>query len=92
MFIHCHKLFKTFYSKEAYRDYLLEKEIDAFEFICAFNPRSVSVNFELALLYLQSKGLDDFYETLLKCRNIHGYDWLIESYIKSYEFYKANCE
>ena len=26
------------------------------------------------------------------CRNINGYDLMIESYIKSYEFYKNNCE
>lgn len=83
---------KTVYSKEAYTEYLLEKEIDVLEFICGFNQKSVSANFELALLYLQSKRFDDFYETLLKCRNINGYDWMIESYIKSYEFYKNNCE
>ena len=83
---------KTVYSKEAYREYLLEKEIDVLEFICSFNQNVVSANFELALLYLQSNRFDEFYETLLKCRNINGYDWLIESYIKSYEFYKDNCE
>ncbi|MCR5762541.1 MAG: hypothetical protein K6G00_04075 [Treponema sp.] len=82
---------KNIYSKEAYREYLLEKEIDVLEFICGFNQKSVSVNFELALLYFQSNRFDDFYETLLKCRNINGYDWIIESYIKSYEFYKNNC-
>lgn len=82
---------KTVYSKEAYKEYLLEKEIDALEFICGFNQNSVSANFELALLYLQSNRFDDFYETLLKCRNINGYDWIIEAYIKSYEFYKNNC-
>ena len=83
---------KTFYSKEAYKDYLLEKEIDVLEFICGFNPKAVSVNFELALLYFENKRFDDFYETLIKCRNINGYDWIIESYIKSYECYKANCK
>ena len=83
---------KTVYSKEAYREYLLEKEIDVLEFICGFNQHAVSANFELALLYLQSNRLDDFYDTLLKCRNINGYDWVIESYIQSYEFYKKNCE
>ena len=79
---------KTVYSKETYREYLLEKEIDVLEFICGFNQHAVSANFELALLYLQSNRLDDFYDTLLKCRNINGYDWVIESYIQSYEFYK----
>ncbi len=83
---------KKTYSKEAYREYLLEKEIDALEFICGFNPGSVSANFELALRYFEAKRFDDFYEMLLKCRNINGYDWLIESYIKSYEFYRANCK
>lgn len=82
----------TVYSKEAYREYLLEKEIEVLEFICAFNKNAVSANFELALLYLQGNRFDDFYDTLLKCRNINGYDWIIESYIRSYEFYKNNCE
>lgn len=83
---------KTVYSKEAYKEYLLEKEIDVLEFICGFNQNSVSANFELALLYFQSNRFENFYESLLKCRNINGYDWIIESYIKSYEFYKNNCE
>ncbi len=83
---------QTVYSKEAYREYLLEKEIDTLEFICGFNPKAVSANFELALLYLQKQRFDDFYETMLRCRNINGYDWIIESYIKSYEFYKKHCE
>ena len=84
--------YMLFESEEAYREYLLEKEIDVLEFICGFNQHAVSANFELALLYLQSNRLDDFYDTLLKCRNINGYDWVIESYIQSYEFYKKNCE
>ena len=83
---------KINYSKEAYREYLLEKEIDALEFICGFNPNAVSANFELALLYFESKRFDDFYKMLLKYRTVNGYDWMIESYIKSYEFYKMNCE
>ena len=83
---------KTVYSKEAYKEYLLEKEIDVLEFICGFNQNSVSANFELALLYFQSNRFENFYESLLKCRNINGYDWIIESYIRSYEFYKNNCE
>ena len=82
---------KTLYSKEAYKDYLLEKEIDVLEFICGFNPKAVSAHFELALLYLEKERFTDFYETLLKCRSINGYDWIIESYIKTYEFYKTNC-
>lgn len=83
---------KINYSEEAYREYLLEKEIDALEFICGFNPNAVSANFELALLYFESKRFDDFYKRLLKHRTVNGYDWMIESYIKSYEFYKMNCE
>lgn len=83
---------KTHYSKEGYREYLLEKEIDVLEFICGFNPRSVSAHFELALLYLENKRYEDFYDTLLRCRKINGYDCVVESYIKTYEFYKANCD
>lgn len=82
---------KTLYSKEAYKDYLLEKEIDVLEFICGFNPKAVSAHFELALLYLEKERFTDFYETLLKCRSINGYDWIIEAYIKTYEFYETNC-
>ena len=70
---------------------VLEKETDVLEFICGFNPKAVSANYELALLYLEKERYNDFYETLLKCRSINGYDWIIESYIKTYEFYKANC-
>ena len=77
---------KLYFSKEAYREYLLEKEIPVLEFICGFNPKSVSANFELALQYLESKRFDDFYESLLHCRNINGYDWIVESYIRAYEF------
>lgn len=82
---------KTVYSKEAYREYLLEKELDALEFVCGFKSDSVSANFELALLYFEAQRFDDFYDTLLRCRNINGYDCIIEAYIKSYEFYKAEC-
>ena len=82
---------KTYYSKEAYREYLLEKEVDVLEFISAFNPRAVSANFELAMVYLERKRFEDFYETLLKCREINGYDCMIESFIKTYEFCIANC-
>ena len=82
---------KTVYSKEAYREYLLEKEIDALEFVCGFKPDSVSANFELALLYFEAQRFDDFYDTLIRCRNINGYDYIIEAYIKSYDFYKLKC-
>ena len=83
---------KTVYSKEAYREYLLEKEIDALEFVCGFKSDSVSANFELALLYFEAQRFDDFYDTLLRCRTINGYDCIIEAYIKSYEFYKLKCK
>lgn len=78
---------KTRYSKEAYREYLLEKEIDTLEYIAAFNPKSVSVNYELSLCYFEGKKYDDFYESLIKCRNINGYDWGIETAIICYEFW-----
>lgn len=81
---------KTRYSKEAYREYLLEKEIDTLEYIAAFNPKSVSANYELSMRYLESKRYEDFYERLLKCRNINGYDWIIEAGIISYEFCNEN--
>ncbi len=82
---------KTKYSQESYRDYLLEKEINTLEFISAFNPNSITANYELCMRYFESEMFDDFYESLLKCRSINGYDWVIEATIKSYEFYNENC-
>ncbi len=81
---------KTRYSKEAYRDYLLENEIETLEFIAAFNPKSVSANYELSMRYLESKRYEDFYDSLLKCRSINGYDWIIEAGIITYEFCNEN--
>lgn len=83
---------KTRYSKEAYREYLLEKEIETLEFISAFNPKSVSASFELSMRYFECERFDDFYSGLLNCRNNNGYDWVVEAEIKSYEFYTENCD
>ena len=47
---------------------------------------------ELSSRYFESERYEDFYETLLKCRNIDGYDWIIESQIISYEFLLHSCD
>ncbi len=77
---------KSVYAQEAYREYLLEKEIDALEYICAFSPDYIPPRYELALLYSESNQFQKFYETLLDCRSLGGYDIGIESLIKAYEF------